>query len=473
MTRIKEMTKPTLNKKEIDNAIWVITANIICLLLSLITGILLPKFVSTGTYAYYKTYTLYITYAGLFHFGMINGIYLKYGSYSYEDLPKHKFVLYSRILMLEQLIVQLILFSALFLLRGFCSATISFFFIVLNIFSININTYYSLINQFTLRFRRDSIIQLLTNVFNSIIIVILLLFKNDNAVLYLSGVTLVNLTITVVWVLLNKEITYGHADFNKTGFTDIKAFVKSGLFVMLSEFAGLIILGIDSIFVNLFFSNYEFAVYSFAISVISILIQLISLGTKLIFPYLMRTRKEKLGNVYESLSIVVVWICAVLMGLLLICNYGIKSFINTYEASIPIIRCLGIVVIFRGLIELVCGNMYKVMGLVKEYWKNNLLALILGFTTDLIAAVIWKNIMAIAIASVVSFSIWYCITTAFFSKKLGFKSAKIIGNVALIIALFEICASIGNIGFFIYYIVLAVLALTIIKKIKSFSLSAC
>lgn len=58
---------------------YVLIANFINLGFNLITNFVLPKELSVESYATIKTFQLYVSYAGLFHFGFVDGMYLKYG----------------------------------------------------------------------------------------------------------------------------------------------------------------------------------------------------------------------------------------------------------------------------------------------------------------------------------------------------------------------------------------------------------
>ena len=55
----------------------VFIANIINLIISLFTGFVLPKLLSVESYANIKLFQLYITYIGILHFGVADGMYLK------------------------------------------------------------------------------------------------------------------------------------------------------------------------------------------------------------------------------------------------------------------------------------------------------------------------------------------------------------------------------------------------------------
>lgn len=179
-------------ENEKKNIVWVLVTNCMILAVGVISAFFVPKYVSVETYAEYKTYTLYVSYLGIFHLGFNNGIYLKYGNYDYKDIPFDRFKGYTRFLVVMQLIAQIMLFGILgFFTRDNYFDT-PFFYIVLNILAINVRCYYSYINLFTKRFQLDCIIQLVNNILNFSIIAILLFVKCDNYQWYLSAITIGN-----------------------------------------------------------------------------------------------------------------------------------------------------------------------------------------------------------------------------------------------------------------------------------------
>lgn len=68
------------------NIIIVMLANIVCLLINLITNFVLPQYLPIESYAEIKTYVLYISYAGFLSLGYNDGMYLKYGGKVLKDI---------------------------------------------------------------------------------------------------------------------------------------------------------------------------------------------------------------------------------------------------------------------------------------------------------------------------------------------------------------------------------------------------
>ena len=75
--------------KTLKNFIRVLSSNTIVLLSGMITGMMIPNILSVESYSSLKTYTLYLSYVGIFHLGYVDGLYLKYGGRSYHNIDKN------------------------------------------------------------------------------------------------------------------------------------------------------------------------------------------------------------------------------------------------------------------------------------------------------------------------------------------------------------------------------------------------
>ena len=68
----------------------VVFVDFMALFVGILNGFLLPKFLTIDSYAYIKTFTLYIGYSGIFHLGFSDGIYILLGGKSINDINKEK-----------------------------------------------------------------------------------------------------------------------------------------------------------------------------------------------------------------------------------------------------------------------------------------------------------------------------------------------------------------------------------------------
>ena len=80
-----------IKKKSITvNVIISLIVQIVSLLVSFIVSFLVPKFIDEYQYAYWQTYILYVGYVGVLHFGLLDGIVLRYSQYDFDQLDKER-----------------------------------------------------------------------------------------------------------------------------------------------------------------------------------------------------------------------------------------------------------------------------------------------------------------------------------------------------------------------------------------------
>ena len=68
------------------NILRVFSANFINMLVGIVTGLVIPIFLSVSEYASLKTFTFYLSYIGLLHFGFVDGQFLKYGGKEIDEV---------------------------------------------------------------------------------------------------------------------------------------------------------------------------------------------------------------------------------------------------------------------------------------------------------------------------------------------------------------------------------------------------
>ena len=74
----------------LKNIVKVSLSNLCIVISGVFVGFLIPKVLGVEEYGYYKIFTLYATYIGIFSFGISEGVYLKYSGIEYSRLNKQK-----------------------------------------------------------------------------------------------------------------------------------------------------------------------------------------------------------------------------------------------------------------------------------------------------------------------------------------------------------------------------------------------
>ena len=176
-------------KRVLKNIVMVAIGNMFTILAGVLVGFLIPKMMVNGDtnidYGYYKIYTLYFGYIGLFHFGFCDGVLLLYAGKNFEDLDKERFRCFTKFFLVFQTLVALVI---LLIALPFIKTEYGFIFafIAINLLAGNITEYYQQICQATGRFKELSLRNIIKATMNSIIIVVLYILFKTNTLSYLQ-----------------------------------------------------------------------------------------------------------------------------------------------------------------------------------------------------------------------------------------------------------------------------------------------
>ena len=106
-----------VNYKNVINIAKVVLSNFTLLLAGIVTSFVLPKIFSLEDYGCYKIYNLYSTYIIVLQFGIVEGIYIKYGGKDLNDIKREEFSGYFKsLLVLQSLFVILVFVFSISLL---------------------------------------------------------------------------------------------------------------------------------------------------------------------------------------------------------------------------------------------------------------------------------------------------------------------------------------------------------------------
>ena len=334
------------SKKTIGNITKVLVSNLLKLFAGILVGFLLPKIIGVTDYGYYKTFTLYATYVGLFHFGFIDGIYLKYGGKNIDELNKGTFRFYSVILFSLEIFISIILaLVAFFALKG----EMRFIFLCLAafVFASNIITYYQTISQITNRFNEYSLRTIIQSLLIIVSIVSLwIVHKYSDSIESYRIYTCIYISIFVLlalwYVFTYRDLSFGKIEKHKL--KEPVNLIKLGFPLLIANLCSTIILAADRQFVNLFFDKDTYAVYAFAYNLLGLVTVALSAISTVIYPTLKRTKTEDLKSVYpkaETIILILSFACLILYFPL---KVFIPWFLPKYNGSLEIFR-----IIFPGI----------------------------------------------------------------------------------------------------------------------------
>lgn len=460
-----------MNKSFFKNILKVLFGNMLTIFAGLLTGFLLPMLINVTDYGYYKTFTLYMTYIGLFAFGIIDGINLVYAGTSLDKLNKEKFRLYYKVLTIVEVIFSLIviLFS-IFFVDGHLK--LIFLAVGLMILPNNLSGYFQQISQVTQRFTEYSIRNVVKSLGNIFIIVVMWFMTINNIkvtyIHYLIGFFIVNIILLIWYIHTYREIIFGTSiNFNLEKKNLIK-FIKIGFPLMIANLCTTFILTLDRQFVSILFSTEEYALYAFAYNLLSFVTVAISSISVVIFPMLKQKDSKNLEIKYDSY----VGLVEIIVGLMLVSFFPLAIIINIilpkYVTSLLFFKIMFPSLIGSSVITTIMQNYYKSIGESFLFFKKSVIILILSIIANLITYYTIGTMAAFSVATVIIVLVWYINTESVLIKKMNIKWKKnFLYQLILMFIFYLITFLIDNylIGMLMYIILFVILTLLFYSKL--------
>lgn len=449
---------------------YVFLANSINLMISLITGFVLPKFLSIETYSDIKLFQLYITYIGILHLGFVDGMYLQYGGKDYQSLDTSKmkdefktFKAFQFVIMLLAIAISIFLENKILL---FCS---------LVILPVNVGAYlrnlYSSLGQFKKYSNLTNINTLSIFVINMFLLFII---KSDSATFYIVGYII---AYFIYWIILEIESQKFLGKIkSKVEKKYLKRDIQAGFLLMIGNFCNVIFTSIDRLFVNNLLGAIKFAFYSFAVSIENLMGVFITPISVTMYNYFCKHKSKK--SILKIKKIMIIFAVFVVCCLFP-AKFVIELWLPKYYESIFVLCILFGAQLFSIIIRCIHVNQYKAFGKQNKYFIIMMLIVGLSIILNAMFYFIKHSMEAIAFATLITNFVWFVIGEITF-KDYRYKKTEYLYIIFELI-LFLICGMclnsvIGGITYFsisllVSWIIMKDSMLVGIEEIKKIAIS--
>ena len=453
-------------KKFLKNVLIILISNLISVLSGILVGFIIPKILGVSEYGYYKTFTLYSSYIGLFHFGFVDGIYLKYAGKKYEDLCKEKFRLYSKFLFVMEFLISfiIILFSFFFIRTKYFYVV---FFLGLNVLATNFISYFEFISQITMKFKRISLRNVIRCSLNILsVLVLYLLYKFDNLIicstLYIIIYLSINYLLAIWYALTYRDLIFGKSSKLKEEKKEILFFFKVGIPLLFANLVGQLLFIADQQFVNVLFDNETYSTYAFAYNMINLITIATSAISVVLYPTLKKLNNETIKNNYSRINSYLLMFVAFCLLAYYFLDIVVRNFLPKYIDSLSVFRIIVPGILISSSISVIKYNCYKIFNKIKLYFTESIIVLVVAIIANIGVFLIYKSTTSISIISILVLFLWYVIVESYFIKKFKVKFVKNLVYLILIIAGFYSSTFIPNIyvssvSYLFFYLVLTLI----------------
>ncbi|MGL4876211.1 MAG: lipopolysaccharide biosynthesis protein [Clostridium sp.] len=426
----------------------VFSANILTMVTGILIGFIVPAVLSLDSYAYVKTYMLYVGYIGFLHFGFIDGMYIKYGGKSIDEIDKSVLKAEHNIFIFMQIIMTII-----FIIIAISTKDFILILFGMSILPINTSSFHKLFYQSTGQFKSFaktsyiySVIYLIINMIGAYIL------KSDNYIFYCLASLIGHI---VVFCILEVKICREFRGISAVYSKDLKNNIKVGSVILIANLGVMIFSAADLWFIKIGLSKEQFAYYSFAISMLNIINVMIMSVSITFYNFLAKEENKELVLKLKNYFILFGGLCSfAYFGFAMIVNVFIKKYIPSLEIIAISFAGFPYIIVIKGLLV----NLYNARKDEKKYLKVMLSMVAISIIYNLVAIIVFKTMESIAMATLLSFITWYIYS----SYDLGYtrirqKESLYLGGIlfAFLITTNTMHWIVGAIIYFIIYILIS------------------
>lgn len=427
-----------MNKKAksiLKNLNYTVSANFLVLGISIILNLFVPRYLGINEYSYWQLYVFYTGYVGFFHFGWLDGIYLKIGGEEYGQLDKRNLGSQFWYLFFFQVCLALMLF----IYTKFYSITGNREIILIStsvtLVITNCKTFIMYIFQSTNRIKEYA--QLSRNDrYIYILGVFIYIFSGGRNFIILIYLDIFSKLLMTLWGMYKiSDIIFSQLLALKITFYEIVSNIKIGINLMVGNIASMLIMGITRLFVEHHWNIEVFGKLSFTLSLSNMFMTFINAIGVVMFPILRRTDKDHLRNLYINLRNIFVPISFAILISYIPLRQILNIWLPSYQLSMTFMGFLFPMVVYEGRMALLISTYLKTLRYEKTILIVNLITLVLSIIMSYISVFILDNIYITVVFILICIAFRCIFAEVLLSKKMKIKiGVEIILEVLLTIS---------------------------------------
>lgn len=282
------MKKEISTNKLAKNITLSMIAQLISLFASFILGLILPKYISEYSYSYVQMYTLYASYVGMMHFGLLDGLILRYAQYDYDQLDKERIKSQFQVLLsLTSLLMIIGIFLSL--ISNWNGITKNVVILVaISIVTKNILTYTLYTFQLTNRIKMYASTVIIQRAVHVLAVILLLVFKIDSFYWYCLADLFGDIFGIVFGYFNNKGLYFGKSINVNDQLKEAGINIGVGIPLLIANLSSQYIIGGGKMIIQWRWDTLTFGKISFAFSISTLFANFMAAASVAIFPSLKR-----------------------------------------------------------------------------------------------------------------------------------------------------------------------------------------
>lgn len=366
-------------------------AQVVSLAVSFIMNLVLPKYISEYQYAYWQIYLLYIGYVGVLHFGLLDGIVLRYSQYDYEELDKPRIRSQFKILVLVNIFLCLFAVTTAGI---YCTDEMKIVFITtaVGIITRNLFVYTSYFLQITNRIHNYALMVISYRVFYGIAVCLLLLLGVHDFYWFCIADLCSDLFGHFVGAFYNRGLYLGSSIALKDAVKELSLNISAGIVLMVSNWSSFLLTGSARLIIQWHWNELTFGKVSYAFSITSLFLTFVAAASVVLFPSLKRADPETLPDLYRKIRN---GISPFLVCILILYYPGcwlLDQWLPAYHQSLVYLGILLPLIVYASKVSLLTNNYLKAFRKEKKMLLINVTAVCLAVCAFAVSAYVFDNL---------------------------------------------------------------------------------
>lgn len=387
------MSKKILSKV-FKNIQYAVLANIVSILITGIITLIVPKLFSSRQYGYWQLYIFFTSYVGFFHFGLQDGMYLRYGGCKYEKLDKKLMHSQLCILTLLEVIFSIIIsvYAIVFVYSLNKRIVLLAFSVVLILYLPNTHLQYVL--QMTNRIKEYTYVIIIEKITYGILTGLFLMcgVKSFISMIFLDIFAKV---IALLYACITcRDIVVNRMPSVKVSLKEAWINTSVGIKLLAANLASMLVVGVVRFLIEKTQGIVAFAQISLAFSLCSFILIFVTAVGQVLFPMLKRVASEKLADIYK---IVDYGLLFSLFGILIFYQpiyILLSAWLPQYESSLKYFAFLLPMCVFEGKTALLLNTYFKALRKEKQLFFINAICVVFSVVLAIVNIYIFKNLDA-------------------------------------------------------------------------------
>ena len=402
----------------LKSSFFSIIAQIVNFLLGLAKVLVLPVILGVYGFGYWHVYLLYLSYLGLLSLGFNDGIYLRYGKYDYEDLPKPILRSSIRLFIMVQLIIMVIALILVLFEPDF-GKQVALIWVVINIPITGLSGILIYVLQVTNQLKKFIIYSVVDKIILFVFIIIFLITKTDNYLLVIGIDTFSKLLVLGLMASDCKELLIGSGGNLRLAYKEFRENISVGSKLMIANLTGMLVLGFGRFVVERFESVAVYGTYSFALSTTNLVLIFMTAVGVVVYPTLNRLDDKKYATYFSTIDKI---LSILIFGFLLIyfpLRLFIVEFMPDYVMIFDYLPVIFSIIFLQSKMQILMNPFFKLLREEKAMLKANILGLISAIIIIVPLYLFEGSVLSVAIGTVLAMSIRFLFSDFILRNKLA------------------------------------------------------